>query len=135
MSNLPAAMSAAYEVMSLQERVNRLEQALDLSLDALQRVVGRLDEKFGPELLGDELRRYATVESTAALEERVDAIDRAVTAGEKPAAARCYREAFDCTWDQAHQAISQWSRHASRQQVSRLRLARYIAGIEQKRPK
>src|SRR5437660_68259 len=100
----PAA-SLFGQVGSLAERVRRLEVALVLTLDALQTLAERLEDRFGPEFLDGGLRQLGTVGSDADLEEVIDNIDRLVREGQQPAAARQFREAFGATWDQAHQAI------------------------------
>jgi len=131
---IPIPVAIPTESASLEERVRRLEQALALSLDAFQAVVERLESKFGHEFLGDDLQHLTAAGSDVDLLRIVESIDRSLTAGEKPAAARKFREAFGCTWDQAHQAIGQWRSHSREQKLRWLRLTRYIKTLETEGP-
>lgn len=110
--------------------MRRLEQALALSLDTVQSVVERLESKFGHQFLGPELQPLTTAEKDSTLEDLVESIDRSLEAGDKPEAARQFRDAVGCTWDHAHHAIGQWRYHSRDQRLRWLRLARYIKTLE-----
>ncbi|MFC1596601.1 hypothetical protein ACFL5Q_01460 [Planctomycetota bacterium] len=131
---IPIPMVISPESAPLEDRVRRLEQALVLSLEALQSVVERLESKFGHEFLGTDLQHLTAAGSDADLQGILESIDRSLTAGEKPAAARQFREAFGCTWDQAHHAIGQWRSHSPEPKLRWLRLARYIKTLETAEP-
>ena len=112
------------------DRVRRLEQALVLSLGALETLVRRLDEKLGAEFLGPDLKPLTNTGSDAELEAVLDSIQRTITAGKSSTAAREFRDAFGCTWDEANHAVRHWSGHPREQKLRWLRLARFIKALE-----
>ena len=131
---IPMPIVIPAESASLEDRVRRLEQALVLSFDALQSVVERLESKFGHEFLGPDLKQLTAAASNHDLQGVLDGIERSLTSGEKPAAARQFRDAFGCTWDQAHKGIRQWQNHSREQKLRWLRLARHIKSLESAEP-
>ena len=123
-------MLIAAENASQRDRVHRLEHALVLTLQTLQSVVERLESKFGSEFLGADLKHLTGGGTDAELQDVLDQIESSLADGKQPMAARQFREAFGCTWDQTHQTIRQW-KHYSREQKRRwLRLARFIKALE-----
>ena len=105
-----------------------------MSLDVLQAVVERLECKLGPEFLGADLQHLTMAASDAELQEVVQRIDGLVIAGQKPAAARHFRESFGGTWDQAHATIGAWNSYSREQKLRWLRLARYLKTLETGKP-
>ena len=131
---IPIPMVIPVESASIEDRVQRLEKALVLSLDALQSVVERLECKFGPEFLGADLKHLTAVGADSDLLNLLEDIECSLTDGKKSVAARQLRDAFGCTWDQAHQAIAQWQNHSREQKLRWLRLARYVNSLETAEP-
>ena len=131
---IPFPISVPPGSTPLEDRVRRLEQALTLSLDALHAVVERLEDKFGPEFLGPDLQHLTSAGSGDELNDILENIDRSLKAGDKSTAARLFRDAFACTWDQAHWAIGLWPHHTREQRLRWLRLARHIKTLEAAEP-
>lgn len=115
-------------------RVQRLERALGHTLDLLQTVVERLDEKFGPGFLGDELAHFAAAGRNEQLATIIEGIDQAVRDGQSAAAARMIRSEFDVTWSEAHSAVGTWRQIPRHQRLRWLQLSRFIRDIEATSP-
>jgi hypothetical protein len=121
------SMQSAFDsIVSLDERVKRLEHALTLSLSALQTLAVVLQTQLGPEVLGAELQRLAAVGDDTESEAVINTIDSLIREGQQPAAVRHYREAFGVTWDQALTVIGGWERCTSAERLRSLRVARFI---------
>lgn len=125
---MPTAASEASG--SLEDRIRRLERVMVLSLDALQTVVERLEDRLGPDVVGPELKRLISTEDDSSPEQLLAAIERAVEAGDKAGAAREFRQVFACTWDQAHEAVRKWRSHSHEQKLRWLRLSLYIRHVD-----
>ncbi len=131
----PVPMFIPVESARLEDRVRRLEQALVLSLETLQTIVERLEGKFGPEFLGTDFKHLTAVGSDAELEGVLDNIEHLLAAGKNSTAVRELRDAFECTWDQAHHVIREWRSHSREQKLRWLRLTRYIKSFDPAEPR
>ena len=118
------------DVAGLQQRVERLEHALVLSLDVIQTLLGKLEGRLGSNVVGPELRRWQASRPEPALVQALNEINDLVKAGQSPKAARLFREAFGVTWDQAHQAIAEWHRHSQEEKLRWLRLVSWIKTMD-----
>ncbi|MCA8990616.1 MAG: hypothetical protein KDA88_01490 [Planctomycetaceae bacterium] len=117
------------QTASLEERVQRLEQALLVTLDSLQSVTELLERKFGHEALGSELLPLTST-SNADLEKILDDIGQLLKEGKSSVAARHIRDAFGCHWDRAHQLASEWNHYSREKKLRSLRLIGYIKRLE-----
>lgn len=111
-------------------RVQRLELALLRTLDPLQAVVEKLDAKFGPTFLGEELAAFAQAGQDESLTAILDEIDAAVKADQSAAAARMVRAEFDIPWSEAHAAVSVWKSIPRERRLRWLQLARFLRQTE-----
>ncbi len=114
---------------SMKDRVQKLEAALLLSLETISLLVNRLEAKFGPEFLGEELKQLTAGSSETELHTTLDAIEHSLASGETPSAARQIRESFHLTWDQAHELTGTWKTFSRQQKLRWLRLAKYIHSL------
>jgi hypothetical protein len=123
----PMSSAAGWSsLVSLEERVRRLEQALTLSVSALQTLAVALKDKLGPEALGEEMQRWAAADDDAEMRAVFASIDDLIREGQQPAAVRRYRELYGVTWDQALDAIRVWDVNTSEQKMRALRLTWFI---------
>jgi len=123
------------ESVSLEDRVCQLEEALVLSIEMLQSVVERIESMFGNDFLGTDLRHLSADTSDADGQRVLDDIERSLTAGDKSTAGGQFRDAFGCTWDQAHEAIRHWRKHSREKKLRWFRLARYVKSLDIAKPK
>lgn len=126
---LPMLLPIPVESKALEQRVGHLEQALSHSLVILESLSKILESKFGSDVLDPETRRFISGKSSTDLENVVQAIDQHVTAGAKPEAARQIRDAFGCSWDDAHQVTRHWMNYSRQQKICWLRLASAIQSL------
>lgn len=106
LSMVPLAIPAHSAV--LEERVQRLELALDHTLEALHQIVDTLEHRLGPGFVGPQLARFSDAATLPEMEPVLKDIDQLVKAGDFPAASRAIRDVFGCTWDQALEASRKW---------------------------
>lgn len=112
-----------------ERRVRNLEQALDLSLTAIQLLVNRLEAKFGPDFLGDDLQPFKSSATSAEMQAEAAQISRWIAEGNEPQAVRHLRDVCSITWDETRSAIQSWKRSSPADRVRSLKLARYIKSI------
>jgi hypothetical protein len=111
----------------LRTRIRDLETALAVSTSLLHRLAQRLETKLGPGFLGDELQKFAN--SLPGVREFIARIDRLISEGQQPAAAREFREYAGVTWDQAHDAIAKWGCHPTDEKVRSLQLSNWARAM------
>jgi hypothetical protein len=121
----PAVMQAG----AIEERLQRLEEAVLLSLDSLRVIACALQARLGAGALGPEVGRIAAIANDAESLAAVERIDSAIKRGDKAGATRLLREEFGCTWDQAHQALHGWGSHSKDLRCRCVRLARYVKAL------
>jgi hypothetical protein len=122
----PVNMPANDPTAQYHTRVQRLERALVRALDLLQTVVEKLDAKFGPAFLGEELAAFAQAGQDESLPAILDEIDTAVKADQFAAAARMVRAEFDIPWSEAHAAVAFWKSIPRERRLRWLQLARFL---------
>lgn len=120
MTFVPYVPIANHPVTDLSIRVQNLEAALAVSMNLLQSLTEKLENRLGPGFLGEELEQFAAIGRHSA--EQVAEIDRLVKQNQQPAAARVIREMSGVTWDQAHYISNCWASMQSHQKVRWLRL-------------
>ncbi len=123
---VPAAFTQ--EIIQLKGRLERTEEALLQTVDALQSVIESLESRFGPGLTSNNLRQLQP--QNADIEQLISQIDELVRTNQSGAAARTLRQSLHCTWDEAHDGIRRWKQHSLRQKQRWLRLAWYIRSPE-----
>ena len=115
---------------TLEDRVRRLENAMVHSLEALQSVVERIETRFGADVFGADLKHLTSAGADDQLREQLSVIDQLVNAGKHSVAAKEFRDASACTWDQAHNAVRHWRVYPSEVKLRWLKLTRFIKHIE-----
>jgi hypothetical protein len=121
----PAVQQAA----AIEQRMQRLEEAVLLSLDSVRALACALEARLGAGSLGPEVGRLAAIANDRESLAAVERIDSAIKRGDKAGATRLIREEFGCTWDQAHQALHGWSSHPKELRCRCVRLARYVKAL------
>jgi hypothetical protein len=121
----PLILPTVTDNADLSARVRRLETTLALSLELVQLLFERLEDKLGPGFLGEELQRLTTYRAADARQEaaRIDAL---VRQGRQPEAARVLREVAGVTWDQAHDVTRRWQASPLEQTVRWLQLTQLL---------
>lgn len=126
----PMIIQPVVDSRFLLERIRQLEQALVLQSETIQVILQRLEAKFGKDFLGSDLHQLTATLPDAEAKVILNSVDSSIKNGEKHAAARQVRDAFRCTWDEAHSAIAEWNTHSIETKIRALRLARYVMVAE-----
>lgn len=113
---------------ALHQRLQRLEQALAFSLDALDSLFVKLEQKLGPGFVTSDLQ--AIIADPVDHAPKLDTIDELIRTGQHPAAARDIRELFRVTWDAAHALSKTWHQYSREQLLRSVRLARFMSRLE-----
>src|SRR5262249_27385061 len=108
----------------LAPRVMQLERALALSLDLLHTLLERLEFKFGPGFLDEDLRRLTA--GGHEVKEEGRELGALVQQGQEPKAGRRFRELTGVTWDEAHALIGRWDSYPLEQKVRWLQIAQWV---------
>ncbi len=92
---------------ALAQRVEALEDGLDLACQALGKLVAEIEPTAaGP--VAAKLRAFDSASIDVAAVAAAKEVDELVQADRKPAAAKLYRELANVIWDDAHRAIDAW---------------------------
>lgn len=125
MMPIPVFLPLGLESRDLPVRVQQLESALAISLGLLHTLWERLESKLGPDFLGEELVRLTAAGGSNA-KEHVHQLDALVQQGQKPKAARQFRELSGVSWDQAHDFIGRWSSYSFDQKVRCIQISQWV---------
>lgn len=120
MTFVPYVPIGNHPVTDLSIRVQNLESALAVSMNLLQSLVDKLENRLGPGFLGEELEQFAAIGRQST--DQVAEIDRLIKEGQQPAAARVIRDMSGVTWDQAHYITNRWTSLQSNQKARWLQL-------------
>jgi hypothetical protein len=112
----------------LGRRLSHLERTLSLSFAVLQGLLERLEAKFGPDFLGEELHTFTTVGRTQA-QELANQIDALVREGKQPVAVRVFHDVSGVSWDEAHGFIGTWECYAFDEKVHLLQLGLWAKAL------
>jgi hypothetical protein len=118
-----------YTNVDLDRRVLQLERALTMSLDLLCTLVDKLDSKFGPGFLGEELQRLTGTSEMHARED-IGRVEELLKQDQQPKAARLFRELTGVTWDQAHDIIGRWSQYSLQEKTRWLQIGRWVKSFD-----
>lgn len=110
----------------LEDRIEKLEEALSLTLAKWQESSDCLQVQYGDDVLGQEMWQLMVAGSDHGLHDTVSSIDLLIKSGDSSSAVRRFRDATECTWDDAHRAISHWPAESRHKQLRVVRLTRYL---------